>query len=216
MGSRAPKPSRGARSRALAAVATLAVVGVAGLAGCSSDDGTGGGGEGGDGSRSTNATTRFVSGSGTVTTMPPGERKQAPAVAGATLDGRRVSLADYRGKVVVLNVWGSWCAPCRKEAPDLAAASRALRAKGVEFLGINTRDNTRQPAQAFVRTFGVPYPSIYDPNGDQLLGFRATLPPSAIPSTLVIDKQGRVAARVLGSVSRRTLEQLTTDVTGLR
>ncbi|MGW0227826.1 TlpA disulfide reductase family protein [Actinopolymorpha singaporensis] len=215
MGSRSPRHPRGARSRALAAVATLALLGVAGLAGCSGD-GSGGGGEGGDGSRSTNATTRFVSGSGTVTTMPPDERRRAPAVAGTTLDGKRVALADYRGKVVVLNVWGSWCAPCRKEAPDLAAAARALRAKGVEFLGINTRDVSRQPAQAFVRTFDVPYPSIYDPNGEQLLGFRATLPPSAIPSTLVIDKQGRVAARVLGNVSRRTLEQLTTDVTGLR
>ena len=184
-----------------------ALVAFALVAGCSS---SGGGG----GSQSGTNTTRFVSGSGTVTSMSPGERRAAPALSGKDLDGKPVRLSDYRGKIVVLNVWGSWCPPCRKEAPDLAAAATALAPKGVEFLGINTRDLTEQPAQAFVRRFKVPYPSIFDPDGEQLLGFRDTLPPSAIPSTLVIDTQGRVAARILGSVSRRTLEQLTGDVAG--
>jgi thiol-disulfide isomerase/thioredoxin len=182
-----------------------ALVAFALVAGCSSSGG---------GSQSGTNTTRFVSGSGTVTSMSPGERRTAPALSGKDLDGKPVQLSDYRGKIVVLNVWGSWCPPCRKEAPDLAAAAAALRPKGVEFLGINTRDLTEQPAQAFVRRFKVPYPSIFDPDGEQLLGFRDTLPPSAIPSTLVIDRQGRVAARILGSVSRRTLEQLTGDVAG--
>jgi thiol-disulfide isomerase/thioredoxin len=195
--------SKRSRGRVLALASALAAFAL--VAGCSSA-GSGGGSQGG-----TN-TTRFVSGSGTVTSMSPGERRTAPALAGEDLDGKHIRLSDYRGKIVVLNVWGSWCPPCRKEAPDLAAAATALRPKGVVFLGINTRDLTEQPAQAFVRRFKVPYPSIFDPDGEQLLGFRDTLPPSAIPSTLVIDAQGRVAARILGSVSRRTLEQLTGDV----
>ncbi len=184
----------------------------AGCAGGGSGADAGGGSASGGGSQAGNANTRFVSGSGTVTTMAPGERRTAPALRGTGLDGEKLSLAAYRGRVVVVNVWGSWCAPCRKEAPDLAAASKALAAKDVAFLGVNTRDIDRGPARAFVRTFRVPYPSIYDPHGAQLLGFRGTLPPSAIPSTLVIDRRGRVAARVLGPLSARTLEDLTTDV----
>jgi thiol-disulfide isomerase/thioredoxin len=201
------RPSRSARAPAAPVLAWLlaAAMGLGLLAGC-----TGGDGGAGDGSGSANA--RFVSGSGTVTTIPADERQAAPELAGETLTGRNLRLADFEGKVVVLNVWGSWCAPCRKEAPDLAAAAKALKPTGVEFLGVNTRDNDPGPARAFVRTFKMPYPSIYDPNGEQLLGFRATLPASAIPSTLVIDRQGRVAARVLGTISRRTLEQLASDV----
>lgn len=158
--------------------------------------------------------TGYVSGGGTVTTIPPDDRKPAPALEGETLDGERFSLADYAGKVVVLNVWGSWCSPCRKEAPDLAAAANSLAEKNVAFVGINTRDATKDPAKAFVRRFDVPYPSVYDPDGALLLGFRETLPPKAIPSTLVVDPEGRVAARVLGVVSRTTVEQLALDVVG--
>jgi thiol-disulfide isomerase/thioredoxin len=199
--SKAGDPARPALTRVVAVVVGLGL-----LVGC-----TGGGGDNGAGSAG-NANARFVSGSGTVTTIPAGERQAAPALVGESLTGSRISLADFEGKVVVLNVWGSWCAPCRKEAPDLVAAAKTLKPVGVEFLGVNTRDNDRGPARAFVRTFKVPYPSVYDPNGEQLLGFRETLPPSAIPSTLVIDRQGRVAARVLGALSQRTLEQLATDV----
>ncbi|HEY8455054.1 MAG TPA: TlpA disulfide reductase family protein [Actinopolymorphaceae bacterium] len=154
----------------------------------------------------------FVSGTGTVTTIPPAERKQAPDLQGQTLDGKTIRLSDYRGSVVVVNVWGSWCAPCRKEARELAEASEALAGKGTKFLGINTRDPDPGPARAFVRNFDVPYPSVYDPDGKLLLGFRDTLPPSAIPSTVIIDRQGRVAARILGATTRRTIEQLATDV----
>jgi thiol-disulfide isomerase/thioredoxin len=199
---RPPGKAIGPAVPVLARVAA-AVVGLGLLVGCA-------GGGSGEGAGDANA--RFVSGSGTVTTIPRGERKPAPALVGETLTGRRISLADFEGKVVVLNVWGSWCAPCRKEAPDLVAAAKALKPSGVEFLGVNTRDNDPGPARAFVRTFKIPYPSVYDPNGEQLLGFRETLPPSAIPSTLVIDRQGLVAARVLGTLSQRTLEQLATDV----
>jgi peroxiredoxin len=185
----------------LSAVALLAVA-----AGCSS---------GGSPDQSSNGDIRYVPGSGAVTTIPPGERKPAPDLQGKTLDGKPLSLADYQGKVVVLNIWGSWCPPCRKEAKDLGEASRALERRGVAFVGINTRDATVEPAQAFVRRFDVPFPSIFDPNGEQLLGFRSIVPPSAIPSTIVIDAEGRVAALVLGQVTKTTVTQMALDVVGL-
>jgi peroxiredoxin len=164
--------------------------------------------------QSTGGDVRYVSGSG-VTTIPPGERKAAPELTGKTLDGEPLDLADYKGKVVVLNVWGSWCPPCRKEAPDLVEASKALERRGVAVVGINTRDATVEPAQAFVRRYKVPYPSVFDPNGEQLLGFRSIVPPSAIPSTIVIDAEGRVAAMILGPVTKTTVTQLALDVVGL-
>jgi peroxiredoxin len=171
-------------------------------------------GNGGAPDQSSNGDVRYVSGSG-VTTIPPGERKAAPELTGKTLDGKPLDLADYKGKVVVLNVWGSWCPPCRKEAPDLVEASKALERRGVAVVGINTRDATVEPAQAFVRRYKVPYPSVFDPNGEQLLGFRSIVPPSAIPSTIVIDAEGRVAAMILGPVTKTTVTQLALDVVGL-
>ncbi len=122
-------------------------------------------------------------------------------------------MKQYAGKVVVLNVWGSWCAPCRKEAPTLAAAARDLAKDNVVFIGVNTKDASVDNALAFQRSYRVPYPSFYDPSGRTLLAFHRTLPPSAIPSTVVIDKQGRVAASILGEVpTARTLVDLVQDV----
>ena len=170
------------------------------LAGCSS---SGSSGESGG--------TGYVAGQGAITSLPVGERKRPGPVAGETLDGRHVSLSDYRGKVVVVNVWGSWCAPCRAEAPTLVAAAKDLSGKGVAFLGINSRDLNKAAALAFVRTFHVPYPSIYDQDGKTLLAFRGTLTPNAIPSTVIIDPKGRVSGSVLGAVSRTTLDDLVHD-----
>ena len=170
------------------------------LAGCSSS-----------GSSSGTGGTGYVAGQGAITSLPVGERKRPGPVAGETLDGRHVSLSDYRGKVVVVNVWGSWCAPCRAEAPTLVAAAHQLSGKGVAFLGINSRDLNKAAALAFVRTFHVPYPSIYDQDGKTLLAFRGTLTPNAIPSTVIIDPQGRVAGSVLGEVSKTTLYDLVHD-----
>ena len=129
-------------------------------------------------------------------------------MAGETLDGESVSLEQYAGKVVVLNVWGSWCGPCRKEAPMLADAAREWAEKDVVFLGINTRDQSKAAAQAFVRRFDIPYDSLYDPQGRTLLSFRDSLAMSAIPSTVVVDAEGRAAGRVLGELSRGTLDGL--------
>ncbi len=191
-----PARVRSAVRAALVAATALAVLGTA--TGCAQ---TMGGAEG------------FVSGSGTVTVLPKQQRRAAPPVSGRTLDGGHFSLAGQRGSTVVLNVWGSWCAPCRDEAPDLVKAAQKLRSDDdVKFVGINVREPGVASAQAFVRHYGVPYPSIYDTDGSQLLGFRDTLPPDAIPSTLVIDPQGRVAARVLGTVDTTTLVGLVHDV----
>jgi thiol-disulfide isomerase/thioredoxin len=159
----------------------------------------------------------FVGGDGSISVIAAADRVAAPALAGTTVDGKPYDIADDKGKVVVVNVWGSWCPPCRKEAPQLVQAHARLTAakdKGpaVAFVGIDTRDPSRAAAKAYQRRFGVPYPSVYDPSGTLLLGFADSLPPSAIPSTLVIDARGRVAARVLGGITAATLADLVQQV----
>jgi thiol-disulfide isomerase/thioredoxin len=181
-------------------VVSAALLAVGALAGCSSDVGSSGGDTG------------YISGEGVVTTVDVADRKTPGDLSGETLDGTRASLADLAGKTVVVNVWGSWCPPCRAEADDLVTASEKLADSGVVFLGIDSRDPSRAAAQAFVRRFDVPYPSLYDPSGKALLAFRGTLTPNAIPSTVVIDEAGRIAARVLGPVSTSTLVGLVEDV----
>ena len=193
-----PLLSRPAVRRTTTALAAVLLAST-GLSACSDDVGSSG-------------DAGFVSGKGVITRLAVDDRKEPGEVAGETLEGEPISLEDFEGKTVVVNVWGSWCAPCRAEAPDLAAASKELAADDVEFLGINSRDLDRAAAQAFQRRFEVPYPSIYDQQGKTLLAFRGTLSPNAIPSTVVIDAEGRVAASVIGEVSRSTLVGLVEDV----
>jgi thiol-disulfide isomerase/thioredoxin len=147
-----------------------------------------------------------------LTRVPPDQRKELPAVSGPALGtSTTISTQEYRGKVVVINVWGSWCPPCRKEAPDLQAAS--VETKNVaQFVGITSKDYDPAPAEAFVRSFKITYPSIYDPTGKVLLTFAGQLPPSAIPSTMIIDRDGRLAVRVLSEVSKITLVDMINDV----
>jgi peroxiredoxin len=133
------------------------------------------------------------------------KRSKAPKVAGKTLEGKDISLADFRGKVVVLNVWGSWCPPCRAEAADFQQAHVETQDKDVQFLGINTRDATQDNALAFTSSKGITYPSLWDPDAREILKFTGQLNPNAIPSTLIIDREGRIAARVLRAV---TIEEL--------
>jgi thiol-disulfide isomerase/thioredoxin len=155
----------------------------------------------------------YVAGEGVITLLPEAQRQAPGSVSGETLDGDQLSLASYAGKVVVVNVWGAWCPPCRAEADDLAAAARELAPQGVVFVGINTRDASQDNARSFQRRYEVPYPSIYDPGGRNLLAFRGTLTPNSVPSTVVIDAQGRVAASILGEVtSKTTLVDLVEDV----
>lgn len=143
--------------------------------------------------------TGYVAGDGSAVVLPEAERPPAPELSGPTLEGGTWSLADQLGNVVVLNVWASWCAPCRAEAPTFAEVSAATADQGVQFVGLNTRD-TDAAARAFVSRYGLTYPNLVDDDGSLQLQFRDTLPPQAIPSTVFIDSQGRVAARVLGEV----------------
>jgi len=147
-----------------------------------------------------------------LTRISPDQRQVLPTVSGPALGSNQtISTQDYRGKVVVINVWGSWCPPCRKEAPDLQAAS--VETKDVaQFVGITSKDYDPAPAEAFVRSFKITYPSIYDPTGKVLLAFAGELPPSAIPSTMIIDREGRLAVRVLSEVSKITIVDMINDV----
>jgi peroxiredoxin len=107
----------------------------------------------------------------------------------------------------VLNVWASWCAPCRAEAPELQSVWEEFQGSGVQFVGLDTRDSDAA-ARAFVETYGITYPNVIDRDGQLQLLFADTLPPQAIPSTIVIDRQGRVAGRALGKVSASALRGL--------
>ncbi|WP_405787030.1 TlpA family protein disulfide reductase [Streptomyces sp. NBC_00029] len=148
------------------------------------------------------------------TVIDPADRKAAPELAGDDLDGKPVALAGFRGHVVVLNVWGSWCGPCRAEADDLERLSRQTRDEGVRFLGINTRDPDRSAARSFVRAHGLGFPSLHDRTGELLLRFPpALLNPQAIPSTLVIDRRGRIAVSIGGAVTEDELGPLLARVT---
>ena len=139
-------------------------------------------------------------------------RPQPGELRGATVEGHQVDLASYRGNVVVLNVWGSWCGPCQKEAPALQAASQALAPKGVKFLGINIReDGNRARAAAFERTYGITYPSLFD-STQYLLALRGVVAANAVPSTVVVDAQGRIAARISGATTKDTLVDLVDEV----
>jgi thiol-disulfide isomerase/thioredoxin len=151
---------------------------------------------------------RFVAGTGAGQTIPAGERRAAPDVRGDLLGGGTLDVGSLRGKVVVLNFWASWCAPCRVEAPEFDQAYRATRARGVEFLGVDIKDD-EQAARDFVANKKISYPSLYDPLGRVVLRFR-DYPPNAIPSTIVLDRQGRVAAAYLTPLLREQIEPVVT------
>lgn len=141
---------------------------------------------------------------------PINERSEMPELTGTTLDGDPLTLSDLSGNIVVINVWGSWCGPCRAETPDLVRLSRKLADKQVRFVGIDTRDNL-SAAKAFVDKFKVPYPSIFDDDGQALLPLRQIIPSAVIPSTVVVDPLGKVAARIIGPVTYNTLNGLLLD-----
>ncbi|MCM2413457.1 TlpA disulfide reductase family protein [Streptomyces sp. RKAG290] len=168
------------------------------LSACDSGDKTGGGGD-----------THFVTGSGGISTVAKGERAEAPKLDGESLDGKPLDLADYKGKVVVLNAWGSWCGPCRLEAKHFTKVAKATAGQGVQFIGINTRDAQRGPAISFEQDFGISYPSFFDPTGKLLLRFpKGMLNLQTIPSTVVIDRDGKIAARSLAALDDTKLHEM--------
>lgn len=142
---------------------------------------------------------QFVAPGGQTTILydPPSSRGQAPEIRGPSLlhDGRTVGVSDYHGEVVVLNIWGSWCGPCRAEAPELQSLQEQT---GAAVLGIDVRDD-RSAATDFVRDRRITYDSIFDPPGRTLASLSG-YPRNTVPSTIVIDPQGRVAAVYLTSV----------------
>lgn len=150
---------------------------------------------------------QVVAGTSPVAEIPPGQRTEPVDVSGTDLDGNPLSLADFRGDVVVVNVWGSWCVPCREEAPMLSALSEELAGRGVSFVGIDVRDNVTA-AKAFENRYGITYPSFDDPQARAVLAFQGTVPVQAVPSTIVLDRQGRVAARIVGVAEESTLRAL--------
>lgn len=158
---------------------------------------------------SASGTKGYISGPGVVVTVKPADRSTVPEVKGEGLSGNEIDLSDYRGKVIVLNVWASWCPPCRAEIDDVIAAHDKL--PDVEFIGVNNRDE-RSAAEAFVRVQGVPYDSLYDESGAIMLDISPSLRPDSLPSTMVIDPQGRIAALVLGQITTPTLVGLVDDV----
>jgi thiol-disulfide isomerase/thioredoxin len=189
--------------RAVLSAGSAAVALAAVLAGCS--NGSGGASSGG-------SDTSFVAGDGTIRLVPADKRPEPVKLAATTLEGDRLDLAGLRGRPVVVNVWASWCKPCRKEAGELAGAAKELQPEGVRFVGINTADQLAQ-AKAFERNFTTGYPSLFD-KGDLLLAFKGAVPPSSVPTTLVLDDQGRIAVRISAAVTRKTLVDLVHDVQG--
>jgi thiol-disulfide isomerase/thioredoxin len=170
------------------------------LTGCSSLGGTGDKG--------------YISGNGDVRIVDKADRSDPVTLTGDSLTGDPIDVADYRGKVVVVNVWWSGCGPCRTEMPMLAQASAEL-GDSVEFVGINIRDASQSQGLAFARDAGVEYPSIYDPNGQAMLAFSGKVSLVSTPSTVILDPAGRVAAMISGDIpTEQTLLDVVDDVAG--
>jgi len=155
----------------------------------------------------------YLDGNDTAVLYASGHRPLAPEFSSTTLAGTPMRLSSYRGQVVVLNFWGSWCPPCRAEAPALAAVARHYQPGGVSFLGVDERDS-QASAEAFVRNFGVAYPSVSDPSQVIALDFSAVVPLAGTPTTLVIDPSGHIAGAVFESATYSELAAILAKVTG--
>jgi len=173
-------------------VATVLVL----VTGCSSpDDDLGQGGD------------SYVSGDGTVSEFAIGDRGEPIEFTGETDTDETVTAEQYRGQVLVVNFWYAACPPCRVEAPWLEELSQQFADDGVQFLGVNVRDSAAT-AQAFATSFGITYPSVIDTDGAVALAFTGLASPTAVPTTVVLDRQGRPASRIVGLIDKNVLEAL--------
>jgi peroxiredoxin len=195
-----PTPSQPSRRAVLRAAVVLAAA--LPLAACASEDPLAAQAREGNNKN-------YIAGDGAVETYAADSRGEAVKVAGTLYNGTAVDSADWAGQVTVLNFWYAACAPCRPEAKDLQALSREF-SEEARFYGVNVRDE-KATAEAFERNFGVTYPSFKDKDGGILLSMTSYVPPQAVPTTLVLDKEGRVAARILGVADKGTLKTLIRD-----
>ncbi|MFB2586402.1 TlpA disulfide reductase family protein [Herbiconiux liukaitaii] len=179
--------SRGIRVALAATLAATALV----LAGCSNDPLAEQYREG--------SNKGYISGDGVVTEFAESERTDPIAFEGVDESGEQVSSDDYAGQVLVLNFWYAGCAPCRAEAPLLEEANAEFAGRGASFLGVNVRDQA-STAASFSKTFDITYPSVVDTDGAMQLAFAGKAAANAVPTTLILDTEGRVAARILGQV----------------
>lgn len=195
-----PRPSRTAGARrvlvALGALAAFALAGCTAQAQGYTDDGANAG---------------YVSGDRSVTTWEAGERPGPIELAGTDTAGAAVDVADWRGDVVLVNTWYAACPPCRAEAPDLVDITTEYADAGLRAVGINGVDDAGA-AQAFERTFEIPYPTILDSDGTAVAGLQGTVPLQAVPTTVLLDRDGNVAARILGRADPSTLRSLVEDL----
>jgi thiol-disulfide isomerase/thioredoxin len=150
----------------------------------------------------------FVTVKGGYSEVSAAKRSAAPALEGTTLTDSKLALSALKGKVVVVNFWGSWCAPCRAESPFLEAVAKATAAKGVTFVGVAERD-TKSDASSFIKGHAVTYPSILDDDGSLAAPWPGASGP---PYTFIIDRQGRIAGRFLGGVTTEDLQAAVTKV----
>ena len=183
----------------IAAATVAAALATTALTGCSSNDPLASQYRAGDNKN-------YIAGDGTVTEFAAADRGKSVKWQGTLADGTKLGSVNLSGVVTVLNFWYAGCAPCRAEAPDLVAIAKAY--PKVQFIGVNVRD-AAGTAAAFERKFKVTWPSILDANsGSVVLAFTGIVTPQAVPTTLVIDAKGRVAARVLGRIEASTLKAL--------
>jgi len=196
---RGPRTTNRVRAvRALLASIVVAVL----LIGCTP---AGSGGSTGDSGEA-----GYVSGDGTVSTWEAEDRGEPVRLVGKDFAGGAVDTGAWVGDVVVINTWYAACPPCRVEAPDLVAAAQDYDDQGVRFIGVNGTDDAGT-AQPFERTFKIPYPSIHDADGTAIAALQGRVPVEAVPTTVVLDRQGRVLGRILGRLEPTTLRELIDD-----
>jgi len=188
-----------AKRRTVAVVAAVAVVLLAGALVVTLTTGSG-----------AQAGVSYLNGNPAERVYTAGDRPLAPDFTGTSLTGAPIKLASYRGKIVVLNFWGSWCPPCRDEGPTLAVLAEQYAPKGVAFIGDDVAD-TPANALVFTRSVGITYPSVNDPGYLIVQDFSQVVPVNDTPTTVVIDRTGHIAGMVLGKVSYATMVTLLSD-----